>query len=122
MHHFRVFHRRLQQHFLHFVQIRTVGHADADHQTRGGIGKRPVDQTLRHKCFVRDDHLFAIEVGNGGGTDTDLADRSGERTDGHGIADAYRAFKQNNQTRNKVTEDFLQAKTKTNRQGCCQPL
>ena len=122
MHHFRMFRRRLQQHLFHLIQIRSIGHAQADHHARHRIGKRPVDQTLGHERFVRDDHLFAIEVGDGGGTNADLADRSRERADGDGIADTYRTFEQDDQAGDKVTEDLLQAKTKTDREGRRQPL
>src|SRR5690606_24038792 len=87
----------LQQYLFHLIQIRTVGYAEADHHTRSRIRERPVDQTLGHERFVRDDHLLAIEVGNGGRTNADLADGTGEGPDGHRIADSHRTFEQDDQ-------------------------
>ena len=98
---------RLQQNLLDLIQIGTVRHADADHHAGHGVGQRPVDQTLGHKRFVRDDHLFTVKVGNGGGTNADLADGTGEGPDRHRIADAHRAFEEDNQAGNEVTENLL---------------
>ena len=82
VHHPWVLSRRLQQHFTHFFQIGAIGHAETDHQTRSRVSQRPVDQTLGNKRFVRDNHFFAIEIGNRCRTNTDLADRTGEGADG----------------------------------------
>ncbi len=122
VHHFWMVGCRLQQYLFHLVQIRAIGHPESDHHASGGIRERPVDQTLGHKRFVRDDHLFTIEVGNGGRTNADLADGPGESTDGDGIADTHRTFEQDNQARDKVTEDLLQAEAQTHRQRRRQPL
>ena len=97
----------LEQHFFNLIQVGTIGHAKADDHSGDGVGERPVDQAFRHEGFVRDNDLFTIEVGNRCGTNTDLADRTGERTNGNRIANTYRTFKQNNQARDEVTEDFL---------------
>ncbi|MNL44771.1 hypothetical protein D3C87_1673670 [compost metagenome] len=113
---------RSQQHLFHLVQIRTVRHAEADHHASDGVGKRPVDQTFGHEGFVRDDHLFAVEVGDRRRTDADLADRPGEGADGDRIADTHRAFEQNDQARDEVPEDLLQTETETDRQRSGQPL
>ena len=122
LHHFRMIVRHLQQHLLHLIQVGTVGDAEADYHAGHGVGERPVDQALGNERLVRDDHLFAIEVGNGGGANTDFAYRTGEGADSHRIPDAHRTFEQNNQAGDKVTEDLLQTKTQTNRQRGRQPL
>ncbi|VEN33674.1 unnamed protein product [Callosobruchus maculatus] len=103
-------------------KIGAVGHPKSDHHAGGGVRERPVDQTLGHKGFVRDDHLFAIEVGDGGRTNTDLADGPGEGADGDGIANTHRTFEQDYQARHKVTENLLQAEAQAHRQRGRQPL
>ena len=111
LHHFRMIVRDLQQHLLHLIQIGTVGDAEADHHAGHGVGERPVDQALGNERLVRDNHLFAIEVGDGGGANTDFAYRTGEGADSHRIPNAHRTFEQNNQAGDEVTEDLLQTKT-----------
>ena len=74
LHHFRMFMRRLQQHLFHFIEIGSVGYAQADHHAGDGIGERPVDQPFSHEGLVWNNHLFAIEIGNGRRADTDLTD------------------------------------------------
>ena len=107
VHHPWVLSRRLQQHFTHFFQIGAISYAETDHQTRSRVSQRPVDQTLGNKRFVRDNHFFAIEIGNRCRTNTDLADRTREATNGYRVANAHRTFEQNDQTGNEVTEDLL---------------
>jgi len=122
VHHFWMLHRRLQQHFFHLIQIRTVSNADTDNQPRDGIGERPVDQPLGNKRFVRNDHFFAVKIGDCRRANTDLVYRPGEGADGYRIANAYRAFKQNDQARDEVPEDLLKTKAEAHRQGGGQPL
>ena len=111
LHHFRMIVRGLQQHLFHFIQIGAIGDAEADHHPGHGVGERPVDQALGNERLVRDNHLFAIEVGDGGRADTDFAYRTGEGADGYRIPNAHWTLEQNNQTGDEVTEDLLQAKT-----------
>ena len=61
--------------------------------------------------LVRDNHLFAIEVGDGGGANTDFAYRPREGSDSDRIPNAHRTFEQNDKAGDKVTEDLLQTKT-----------
>ena len=112
----------LQQQLAHQLEVGAVGHAELDGDAGDGVRQRPVDQLAGDEGLVRDDDFLAVEIGNGGGADTDAADRAGEVADGHGIADAHRAFEQDDQAGNEVGEDFLHAETDTQRQGGDQPL
>ena len=95
LHHFRMIVRGLQQHLFHFIQIGAIGDAEADHHPGHGVGERPVDQALGNERLVRDNHLFAIEVGDGGGANTDFAYRPREGSDSDRIPNAHRTFEQN---------------------------
>ena len=66
-----------------------------------------VDQAFRHEGLIRDNDLFTVKIGDRRGANADFADGTGEGTNGHRIANAHRALKENNQTGNKVTEDLL---------------
>ncbi|MCY1544236.1 hypothetical protein D9M68_801000 [compost metagenome] len=103
-------------------QVGLVGHADLDDHPGNRVVERPVDQLVGDEGLVRHDDFFAIEIGDGGGADTDLADRAGQVADGHHIADAHRPFEQDDQAGDEVGENLLQAKTQADRERCHQPL
>ncbi len=107
LHHFRMLMRGLEQHFFNLIQVGTIGHAKADDHAGDGVGERPVDQAFRHEGLIRDNDLFTVKIGDRRGANADFANGTGEGTNGHRIANTHRALKENNQTGNKVTEDFL---------------
>src|SRR5690606_16630790 len=79
-------------------------------------------QLVGDEGLVWHDDFFAVEIGDGGGADADLADRAGQVADGHHVTDAYRTFEQDDQAGDKVGEDLLQAEAQADRQRGDQPL
>src|SRR5450830_1822378 len=71
-----VFPRGLQQQGLHQVKVGAVVHAEFEGDSGNGVGQRPVDQLPGDEGFVRDNDVLAVEVGDGGGADADLAHRA----------------------------------------------
>ncbi|MCY1404580.1 hypothetical protein D9M71_197920 [compost metagenome] len=72
--------------------------------------------------LVRDDDVLAVEVGDGGGTDADLAHRARQVADGDGVADPYRALEQDHDAGDEVGEDLLHTETQAYRKCGYQPL
>ncbi len=105
--------RRLFEQGAGQLQIGTVGHAHPHDNPGHGVTQRPVDQPFGHQLLVGDDHLFAIEVGQGGGANADPRDGTGEGADGDGVTDPYRTLEQDDDAGDEVGEDLLHAKTDT---------
>ena len=120
--HPRVFPGGLEQQFLHQVQVRAVIDAELEGHPGDGVGQRPVDQLPGNERLVRDDDVLAVEVGDGGGADADLAHRARQVADGDGVADPHRAFEQDHDAGDEVGEDLLHAETQADRQRRHQPL
>ena len=120
--HPRVFLRGLQQQLAHQVEVRTITDTHLEGDAGDRVGQRPVDQLTGDEGLVRNDDFLVIEIGHGGGADTDLAHRAGEIADSDHVTDAHRALEQDDQAGNEVGEDLLQTETQAHRQRRHQPL
>lgn len=47
------------------IEVGAVIDSQLEGHAGDGIGQRPVDQLSGNKCLVRDDDVFAVEVGDG---------------------------------------------------------
>ena len=95
---------------------------NGEHHPRHGIGQRPVNKLLGDKGLVWHDDLFAVPVGNRGRTRVDPRNTAGQVADRHGITNTNRLFEQDNQARDKVGKNLLQAKPQSHTQCSNQPL
>src|SRR5690606_20769482 len=117
-----VLYRGLHHQLARQGQVRLVGQTDFHNDAGDGVVQRPVDQLVGDEGFVRHDDFFAVEIGDGGGANTDFTDRARQVADRHHVANAYRPLEQDDQAGDKVGEDFLQAEAQAHRQGGDQPL
>ncbi len=114
--------RRLLEQGAGQLQVRTVGDTYPYDDPGDRIAQRPVDEPLGHQLLVGDDHLLAVEVGQGGGANADPRDGAGEGADGDGVTDPHRTLEQYDDAGDEVGEDLLHAKTDTDRQTTGDPL
>src|SRR5690606_27752395 len=100
--------------------------AAVDHETEDDAGdaveQGPVDQLAGDEGLVRHDDRLAVAVDDMGGADVDALDRAGDAADGDQVADAHRALEEDDQARDEVGEDRLQAEAQADRQRRHQPL
>src|SRR3989338_8189363 len=118
----RVLDGGLHHQFARQRQVGFIGHTDLHDDPGNRVVERPIDQLVGDEGLVRHDDFFAVEIGDGGGANADLADRAGQVADGHHVADAHRALEQDDQAGDKIGEDLLQAEAEAHRQRGYQPL
>ncbi|MND88304.1 hypothetical protein D3C80_803250 [compost metagenome] len=106
----------------HFFAVGFCRCRYGQYHTSQVVRQRPVNELLGDKRFVRHDDLFAIPVRNGGGAGVDLGDGTGQVADRHGITNADRFFKQDDQAGDKVGEDLLHTKAQPHAERGHYPL
>src|SRR5450755_4450052 len=98
----------------HDFRIRAVGNSDRKIQASLGLGKRPIDDLAGNEVSVRDDYLCPLKRLDRAGADADPRDFSSSAVDLENIVDVDRPLDLQDQSRNEIVDDVLQAKTDTN--------
>ena len=110
-----------QQQFAHFVRIgfQRQGQGDADHPQ--GIAHGDVAYVLRDELGVGHDHRGAVGHLDFRGSHVDPTDVPLDPRQAHPVPHLDRTLSEQDQARDKVLHDLLQAKTDTHRQGADHP-
>ncbi|MNP27503.1 hypothetical protein D3C76_1204180 [compost metagenome] len=112
---------RFQKQIAHLFRVDIQRESQRDGGNALRITHRRVTHVLGNELRVRDNDRGFITELNFRRTHVDATDITFHTTDAHQIPHFHRAFRQQNQTGDKVLYDLLQTKTDTDRQGADDP-
>ena len=102
--------------------IAAIGDPDLDHKAGDLAGQRPVLDRSGDEGLVRHQHFEVVRIGDRDRADLDPRDRADRIADGDQVTDTDRAFEQDDDARDKVGDDFLQAETEPDAKRGDDPL
>ena len=99
----------IAEYFQYFLRVGAEGNVNENFDPARHVRARPVDELFGHEVAVRYDDLGAIERPDGASADTDAGHDSEMIFRFDAIADFDRSFEDQNQSRDEVADDVLEA-------------
>src|SRR5690606_19811312 len=111
--------RNLKQHLMGTSYIGAIGDTDLDFHPAKLVAVRPVADSAIDKIGIGQDDGLSLKGLDLGGPDADLPDRSADVAGDDPVSDLERPFSQQDEPRNEVGHDILQAEADAEGKRAC---